>query len=186
MTIVWWFKSLKDCVQVTHGWWSVPLASDHCSSVALGRLLWQLGWSVVCLLSWSLCQVQIKTVFRASTRPSGPELTDYRGFTITLIGHTTLGRTPLDEWSARRRDLSLTTHDAHTWQTSMLPAGFQPTILASERPQTHDLEEGSLGAAHINMYIFKSPSKWNTIYDVICMRYYIWRFCGFLNHVTCI
>jgi len=23
------------------------------------------------------------------------------GFTITLIGHTTLGRTPLDEWSAR-------------------------------------------------------------------------------------
>jgi hypothetical protein len=28
----------------------------------------------------------------------------YRGFTITLR-HTTLGRTPLDEWSARRRDL---------------------------------------------------------------------------------
>jgi len=24
--------------------------------------------------------------------------------------HTTLGRTPLDEWSARRRDLYLTTH----------------------------------------------------------------------------
>jgi hypothetical protein len=32
-----------------------------------------------------------------------------RGFTITLR-HTTLGRTPLDEWSARCRDLYLTTH----------------------------------------------------------------------------
>jgi hypothetical protein len=32
----------------------------------------------------------------------------YRGFTITLR-YTTLGRTPLDEWSARRRDFYLTT-----------------------------------------------------------------------------
>jgi hypothetical protein len=34
----------------------------------------------------------------------------FRGFTITLR-HTTLGRTPLDEGSARRRDLYLTTHN---------------------------------------------------------------------------
>jgi hypothetical protein len=26
-------------------------------------------------------------------------------------GHTTLGKTPLDEWSARRRDLYLITHN---------------------------------------------------------------------------
>ena len=36
----------------------------------------------------------------------------WRGFTITLR-HTTLGRTPLDEWSARRRDLYLTKHNTH-------------------------------------------------------------------------
>jgi hypothetical protein len=42
----------------------------------------------------------------------------FRGFTITLR-HTTLGRTPLDEWSARRRDLYLTTHNTHNRQTSM-------------------------------------------------------------------
>jgi hypothetical protein len=36
----------------------------------------------------------------------------YRGFTITLR-HTTLSRTSLDEWSARRRDLYLTTHNTH-------------------------------------------------------------------------
>ena len=34
--------------------------------------------------------------------PSGPGLSYCRGCTITLR-HTTLGRTPLDEWSARRR-----------------------------------------------------------------------------------
>ena len=59
------------------------------------------------------------------------------------------------------------------------PAEFRSTILASVRPQTPALEEGSLGAAHINMYIFKSPSKWNTIYDVICIRYYIGASVGF-------
>jgi len=52
---------------------------------------------------------------------------------------TTVGRTPLDEWSARRRDLYLTTHDNHKRQTSMPPVEFEPTIPASERPQTHAL-----------------------------------------------
>jgi len=37
-----------------------------------------------------------------------------RDFTITLIGHTTVGRTPPDEWSARRKDLYLRTHNTHT------------------------------------------------------------------------
>ena len=47
---------------------------------------------------------------------------------------TIVGRTPLDEWSARRRDLYLTTHDTHNRQISMPPVGFEPTISASERP----------------------------------------------------
>jgi hypothetical protein len=38
---------------------------------------------------------------------------------MITLRHTTLGRTPLDEWSARRRDLYLTTHDTHKRQTSM-------------------------------------------------------------------
>jgi hypothetical protein len=45
-----------------------------------------------------------------ATAPSGPGLSHCPGFTITLR-HTTLGRTPLDEWSARRTDLYLTTHN---------------------------------------------------------------------------
>ena len=35
---------------------------------------------------------------------------------------TTVGRTPLDEWSALRRDLYLTTHDTHNRQIYMPPA----------------------------------------------------------------
>ena len=55
-----------------------------------------------------------------------------------FLDHTqrraTVGRTPLDEWSARRRDLYLTTHDTHKRQISMPPVGFEPTISAGERP----------------------------------------------------
>jgi hypothetical protein len=59
--------------------------------------------------------------------------------------HTTLGRTPLDEWSARRRDLYLTTHNTHKRQTSMPPAGFESAIPASELPQTHALDGAATG-----------------------------------------
>jgi hypothetical protein len=44
--------------------------------------------------------------------PSGPRRPHYRGFTIKFI-HAILCTNPLDEWSARRRDLYLTTHNAH-------------------------------------------------------------------------
>ena len=52
---------------------------------------------------------------------------------------TTVGRTPLDEWSASRRDLYLTTHDTHNRQISMPPVGFELTISAGERPQAAHL-----------------------------------------------
>ena len=58
---------------------------------------------------------------------------------------TTFGRTPLDEWSARRRDLYLTTHNNHNKQTSMPPVGFEPTISAGERLQTHALDRAATG-----------------------------------------
>jgi hypothetical protein len=43
--------------------------------------------------------------------------------------------TPLDEGSALRRDLYLTTHSIHKRYTSMPQAGFEPTMPASERQQ---------------------------------------------------
>jgi hypothetical protein len=47
---------------------------------------------------------------------------------------TTVGRTPLDERSARCRDVYLTTHDTHNRQISMPPVGVENTISAGERP----------------------------------------------------
>jgi hypothetical protein len=62
---------------------------------------------------------------------------------LMLLDHTqrrsTVGRTPLDERSARRRDLNLTTHDTHNRQISMPPVGVKPTISVSERPQAAHL-----------------------------------------------
>jgi hypothetical protein len=54
----------------------------------------------------------------------------------------TLGRTPLDVWSARRRDLYMTTHDIHKRHTSMPPAGFETTIPATEWTQTRGAATG--------------------------------------------
>ena len=65
---------------------------------------------------------------------------------------TPVGRTPLAEWSARRRDLYLTTHNIHNRQTSMPPVGFEPTISEGERPQTNALDRA---AAETSLSIYK-------------------------------
>ena len=66
---------------------------------------------------------------------------------LKFLDHTqrrnTVGRTPLDEWSVRRRDLYLTTHNTHNRQTSMPPVEFKPKISASERPQTYALDRAA-------------------------------------------
>jgi hypothetical protein len=52
------------------------------------------------------------------------------------LRHTTVGRTPLDEGPARRRDLYLTSHNTHNRQTSMPPVGFyDPSKRAAEDPR---------------------------------------------------
>jgi len=87
--------------------------------------------------------------FHVASAPSGPGPPHYRGFTITFR-HTILGGTPLDEWSARRRDLYLTPHITHKRQTSMPPAEFKPAIPASERPQTHAVDRAATGIGICN------------------------------------
>jgi len=48
-----------------------------------------------------------------------------------VVRHTTLSMTQLDEGSACPRDLYLPSFNTHKRQTSMPPAGFEPTIPAS-------------------------------------------------------
>jgi hypothetical protein len=66
-----------------------------------------------------------------------------------FLDHTqrriTVDRTPLDEWSARRRDLYLTTQNTHNRQTSISPVGFERTISAGEQPQTYALDRAATG-----------------------------------------
>jgi hypothetical protein len=61
------------------------------------------------------------------------------------LGHTTLGTTPLDVWPSRRRELYLKTHNIHNRQASTPAAVFEPTIPASERPQTRALDRAATG-----------------------------------------
>ena len=65
---------------------------------------------------WSTC------TFLVVFHPGGPGSPHYRGFTITLR-HTILYRTPLDEWSARRRDLYFSTHNTHNRLTDIHAPG---------------------------------------------------------------
>jgi hypothetical protein len=68
--------------------------------------------------------------------------------------HTTVSKTPLDEWSARRRDLYLTTHNTYNRQTIHAPMGFEPTISRGERPQTYALDRAATGRAYFTVVLF--------------------------------
>jgi hypothetical protein len=97
--------------------------------------------------------------------------------------HTTVGRTSLHRWSARRRDLYLTTHNTQHRQKSMPAAGFEPIHLAGKRLQT----ERPLGpAAETHNQRISTPTK--NVSDLckqgatlkprlgqglVCLRYYL-------------
>jgi hypothetical protein len=76
-----------------------------------------------------------------------PQWARASSFTRFLVHtrRTTVGRTPLDEWSARRRDLYLATHNTHNRQTPMPAAGFETANSAGERPQTNALDSAATG-----------------------------------------
>jgi hypothetical protein len=83
---------------------------------------------------------------------SGPGSPLHRGFTFTLR-HITGGRTPLDEWSARRRDLYPTTYSTHKRQTTMSQTGFEPAFPASKWSQTHVLDRAITGIGKQVQYL---------------------------------
>jgi len=68
----------------------------------------------------------------------------------------TLGTSPLDEGSDRRRDLYLTAQNIHNRQISTPPAGFVPSIPASERSQTHAFDRAATGIDYSNFLCQKS------------------------------
>jgi hypothetical protein len=69
---------------------------------------------------------------------------------LITLRHFTVGRTPLDEWSARPTDLNLTTHNNDKRETSMPLVGFKPSIPTSKYRQTHALD---CAATRIGRYV---------------------------------
>ena len=100
-----------------------------------------------CVLKWRILKkryVSSARRFNCNSTPSphslwrfGPTRAMTSSF-LRFLDHTqrriTVGRTPLDELSARHRDLYLTTHNTHNRQASMPSVRFEPTISADERP----------------------------------------------------
>jgi len=87
--------------------------------------------------------------FFCATAPHWAMTSSFTKFLDHTQRRTTVGRTPTDEWSARRRDLYLTTHNIHNRQTSITTVGFEPTISAGERPQTYVLDRSAIGTGYI-------------------------------------
>jgi hypothetical protein len=75
-------------------------------------------------------------IFSGSAAQRGLWSPRFTGFLITSNDAPQSVGLPLDEWSARRRDLYLITYNTHNRKTSMPSVGFEPTIAAGERPQT--------------------------------------------------
>jgi hypothetical protein len=81
---------------------------------------------------------------------------------------TTVGRTPLDGWSVRRRDL--TTLDVHNIKTPMPPEGFEPTGLSGERPQTEVLDRVATGTGFYFIYF---PQFYCHIHRCLLLAYFL-------------
>ena len=63
-------------------------------------------------------------LFRA-TAPQWARASSFTRFLGHTQRHSTLGRTPVDEWLASGRDLYRTKHNNHNRQTSMSPGGIR-------------------------------------------------------------
>jgi len=88
---------------------------------------------------FQLIRATFMSLFYDLTVPVGPGPPQCWGLDI-ILRHTTLSRTPLDEWSAHCRNLNQTTHNTHKTVTSMLPLWLKLTIPASKWSQIHALD----------------------------------------------
>jgi hypothetical protein len=103
--------------------------------------------------------------------PQGARASSFTRFLDHTWRHTTVGRTPLDEWSAHCRDNCLTKYNTPNRQTSTPPMGFEPKISAGERPQTYALDHVATGTGEswftVTNYIQLFCSKSWLIYTLI-------------------
>ena len=149
---------------ITFGWYNFSVKSDNPGSQLF--LLFFITWrpSRHCH-SVTRSDYNYKMFFLWLDSPSGPRPPVVEVSWSHSVTHA-LGRTLLDEWSARRRALYLRTHNTHKKQTSMPPVGFEPAIAPSERPQTYAVDRAATGIGIRKCITFKRSTK------VICLFHY--------------
>jgi hypothetical protein len=108
-------------------------------------LFWICYWSLHWPLGTFIYRNCADLNFFGRNSPQCARASSFTRFLDHTQRRTTVGRTLLDEWSARRTDLYLTTHNYQNRQTAMAPMGFELTISAGERPQTYALEYAASG-----------------------------------------
>jgi len=96
--------------------------------------------------------------FYGAIDASGQGPPRYRGFTITLR-RTTLDRTHLDEWSAWRRDLYLTTHNTHRRLDTHADGGIRTRDSSKREATDPTLTARSLAWA----YLWSSEINWTVL-----------------------
>jgi len=84
-----------------------------------------------------------------TTAPQWAPSASFTRFLDHTQRRTTVGRTPLEEWTARRRDHYLTDHTTHNRETSVPLVGSQSTISVGEWPQAHALDRAANGICGI-------------------------------------
>jgi hypothetical protein len=103
----------------------------------------------------SHCSAHITSILRGggARAPQWARTSSFTRFLDHTQRRTTVGRTPLDKWSARRGDLYLTAHDTHNRQTFMPPVGFELTVSAGELPQTYLVDRAVTGTGIVQVLI---------------------------------
>jgi len=116
----------------------------------------------------------MRDYFYVSAAHNGPGPRHSQGFTITL-GHTALCRTPLDEWSARRRKFYLTTHNTRNRQTSMFRRDSSPQFQEASgrrptpytvRPSKSVIAKNSVNKIGSGEVLFHGEKMWATEWKI--------------------
>jgi hypothetical protein len=140
----------------------------------------------------AVCPVFCLFIFGAAAPPSGQGPPHSWCSLDHTQWRTTLGRTPLDEWSAHHRDLYLTTHNTCKKDTSMPLVGIEPTISAGERPHTYALDHAATETCISSITTIKHQFpdgvySWYSvleIYSAVMLRTTVsWYGCPKLNNV---
>ena len=108
---------------------------------------------------WELYLLNITIIYFFLWRcdPTRVMASSFLRFLDHTQGRTTVGRTPLDEWLARRRDLYLTTHNTHNRQHIYALGGIR----------THDLSRRSATDLRLRLH-----GHWDRRYH----NYGAWKF----------